>query len=661
MMKIHQITALCGLSLFVCTVNATEPLKQEGKQTLFQRVLSTPSCMLTDSAGGKNGKAVPVFSRYYVYARQEIAGKQWLQVGPDEFGKTVGWLDSDCAVPWNIQMTLTFTNPVDRDPLLFFKEKASLEKIIGSSNKQADVAAIRQNLEKSGASPEIVAQEPKEPVDFQKNFYLLPVLQGEEVMNGDGFYERVLEVASVSKTDKSQPTTANKSNNPAATKNPNEVTGFKAAVVFVIDSTISMDPYINRTREAVKKLYEKVEKENLQEQVKFGLIAFRSSTKAVPELEYTSKMFVDPNKVKDGKDFMNKVASLKQATVSSKEFSEDAYAGINQALNEIDWNSFGGRYIVLITDAGAIDGNNPISTTGMGAQQLRLEAQHKGVAIYTLHLKTKTGKDNHEQAAGQYNELAFNNYLNKALYYPVNAGDVNEFGSKVSTLADALTSQVKLAYKGEMAAGSSLSAKEEPKTKAEPSKENEIEQDAALLGKAMRLAYLGRTNGQAAPPVFKAWISDRDFVKSNIPTAEVRVLLTKAQLSDLSDVVKKISDAANSGLISPDDMFKQLRSVAAAMGQDPSKIKQGTSTKIAELGLLGEYLDGIPYKSQVTGIDEDAWKSMGGQQQEKFIIDLQKKLRLYQTYNADVDRWISLSEGSDPKDNVYPVSLEALP
>ena len=661
MMKIHQFTALCGLSLFICSVNATEPLKQEGKQTLFQRVLSTPSCMLTDSAGGQNGKAVPVFSRYYVYARQDIADKQWLQVGPDEFGKTVGWLDSDCAVPWNIQMTLTFTNPVDRDPLLFFKEKASLEKIIGSSNKQADVAAIRQNLEKSGASPEIVAQEPKEPVDFQKNFYLLPVLQGEEVMNGDGFYERVLEVASVSKTDKSQPTTANKSNNPAATKNPNEVTGFKAAVVFVIDSTISMDPYINRTREAVKKLYEKVEKENLQEQVKFGLIAFRSSTKAVPELEYTSKMFVDPNKVKDGKDFMNKVASLKQATVSSKEFSEDAYAGINQALNEIDWNSFGGRYIVLITDAGAIDGNNPISTTGMGAQQLRLEAQHKGVAIYTLHLKTKTGKDNHEQAAGQYNELAFNNYLNKALYYPVNAGDVNEFGSKVSTLADALTSQVKLAYKGEMAAGSSLSAKEEPKTKAEPSKENEIEQDAALLGKAMRLAYLGRTNGQAAPPVFKAWISDRDFVKSNIPTAEVRVLLTKAQLSDLSDVVKKISDAANSGLISPDDMFKQLRSVAAAMGQDPSKIKQGTSTKIAELGLLGEYLDGIPYKSQVTGIDEDAWKSMGGQQQEKFIIDLQKKLRLYQTYNADVDRWISLSEGSDPKDNVYPVSLEALP
>ena len=663
-MKLFQAIALCGLTLSACYAHAAEPLKQEGKQTLFQRVLSTPTCILATNAGDKDGKAIPVFSRYYVYARQNISGKEWLQVGPDEFGKTVGWLDSTCAVPWNIQMTLTFTNPVDREPLLFFKDKGALEKVISSSDKVKEVGAIRQNLDKVGRSEEIVAQEPKEPVDFQKNFYLLPVLQGEEIMNNEGFYERILQVASVSKRDDKALIPNDKKNSPSVSQNnpQNEVTGFKAAVVFVIDSSISMDPYINRTREAVQKLYDRVEKENLQEQVKFGLIAFRSSTKAVPGLEYTSKMFVNPNQVKDGKDFMDKVKNLKQASVSSKEFSEDAYAGISQALNEVDWNGFGGRYIVLITDAGAIDGDNPISSTGMGAQQLRLEAQHKGVAIYTLHLRTPSGKKNHEQASTQYNDLAFNNYLNKALYYPVNAGDVNEFGTKVSTLADALISQVKLAYKGEMAAGSSLSAKEEQKKEQKKEALNkEIEEDAVLLGKAMRLAYLGRSSGQTAPPVFTAWISDRDFVKSTIPTAEVRVLLTKSQLSDLSDVVKKIADAANSGLISPDDMFKQLRSVAAAMGQDPSKIKQGTSTKIAELGLLGEYLEGIPYKSQVTGIDEDTWKSMGGQQQEKFIIDLQKKLRLYQTYNADVDRWISLSEGSDPKDNVYPVSLEALP
>lgn len=651
-----SLLALTTFGLCSAVLANPQPLKQEGKQTLFQRVLSTPTCALSDVAGKADGKKIPAFSRYYVYARQTVNNQEWLQVGPDEFGKTVGWLDANCAVPWNIQMTLTFTNPVGRDPLLFFKDKTALEGIISSDKKADSIKQIRDNLAKTGNAENIVAQEPKEFVDFQKNFYLLPILQGEEVMNNDGFYERILEIASVSKkepTAQTNPATAKPANNNAQT---GEVTGFKAAVVFVIDSTISMDPYINRTREAVKQLYAQVEKENLQEQVKFGLVAFRSSTKAVPGLEYTSKMFVDPNTVKDGKDFMDKVASLKQAKVSSKEFSEDAYAGISQALKEIDWNNFGGRYIVLITDAGAIEGDNPISTTGMDAKQLRLEAQHKGVALYALHLKTPSGKNNHDKAASQYNDLAFNNYINKALYYPVNAGDVNEFGEKVSSLAKALTADVKLAYKGEMAAGSSLGAKEEEKKPT-----NELEEDAVLVGKAMRLAYLGRTTGQTAPPVFKAWISDRDFVKDNTPTAEVRVLFTKAQLSELSEVVKNISDAATSGLIAPDDMFKQLRSVAAAMGQDPNKIKQGGATKIADLGLLGEYLDGIPYKSQVTSIDEDSWKSMGAQQQEKFIMDLKKKLRHYKTYNDDVDRWISLTEGSDPKDNVYPVPLEALP
>ncbi|MGE1167111.1 hypothetical protein ACQJ0Y_28690, partial [Peribacillus simplex] len=78
--------------------------------------------------------------------------------------------------------------------------------------------------------------------------------------------------------------------------------------VFVIDSTISMDPYIDRTREAIKRVYAQIEKENLGQQVKFGLIAYRSSTQAVPGLEYVSKMYADPNTVKDGADFLSKVA-----------------------------------------------------------------------------------------------------------------------------------------------------------------------------------------------------------------------------------------------------------------------------------------------------------------------------------------------------------------
>ncbi len=34
---------------------------------------------------------------------------------------------------------------------------------------------------------------------------------------------------------------------------------------------------------------------------------------------------------------------------------------------------------------------------------------------------------------------------------------------------------------------------------------------------------------------------------------------------------------------------------------------------------------------------------------------LNTKLRHYQRYNADVDRWVALAKNGDARDNVYPV------
>ncbi|MWN05226.1 vWA domain-containing protein [Gilliamella sp. Pas-s95] len=650
-----------AISKFICTLGltclpligfATEPLKQAGKTTLYQRVLSTPTCELKNNITDATGKSLPAFSRYYVYERKNDNNQEWLSVGPDSYGKTIGWINNSCAIAWNMQMTLVFTNPVDRDPLLFFKDKASLTAIVEADKPEALLKPIRDALKANKPASEVVAQEPKEFIDFKSNFYLLPILQGEEVMNGQGFYERVLEVASVSKQESliknnTKPTTTQTTDDSA-----NQVAPFKAAIVFVIDSTISMDPYISRTKEAVERVYQHIEKENLQSQVKFGLVSFRSSLKASDKLEFVTKIFADPNKVKDKEDFKQLSSSLKQATVSTSYFAEDSYAGVAQALNDINWNSFGARYMILITDASAIPGDDKLSSTGMDAAQLRLEAQHKGVAIYALHLKTPSGAKDHQIAAAQYSDLTYNDFIHKSLYYPVNAGDVNEFGQKVDLLAKALSEQVKLAYKGEASVGNAINAKDD---------NSDMLKDALLLSKAMQLAYLGDVKGTQAPSVFKAWIADKDFVKPTIPTAEPRILLTKSQLSDLSDVVSKIANAANDGLISADDMFSQLRSVAAAMGQDPSKLKSDSVTKIADLGLLGEYLDNIPYKSDVTGLDQDTWKSMSGLEQEKFIRNLNSKIRYYQKCNADVDRWISLADGSDPRENVYPIPLEMLP
>lgn len=653
MMKKHFLKLalpLCSLLLagHAYAAEGDKPLLQEGKKTLFQRVLTTPGCKLGTAAGDDKGVLQPAFSSLYVYQKAEANGQSWVQVGPDSYGKVIGWLPQSCTVDWKMQLTLAFTNPANRDRLMFFKERKTLDDILSAPDPVSLVAPLRAHLKRDGNAEGVLAQEPEYFVDLQKQFYLLPILSGEEVMTENGFYTRLLNVASVSKAD------------PEVKQGDdvNQLKGFNATVVFVIDSTISMGPYIERTKEAVNKIYDKIKQEHLQDQVKFGLVSFRSNAKAVPGLEYTTKIYADPNQVKDGDDFLKKVAGLKEAKVSSSLYDEDAYAGVMSAIDNVDWSPFGARYMVLITDAGAIEGSNKLSGTGLDAKQLRLEAGNRGIAIYTLHLKTPSGKDDHAKAEGQYRDLSNFDSTQSNLYQAVDAGDLKTFGKQVDALAAAITEQVKSAYMGDPAIGSALYSKDEGK-KSTP--EEKLLEDTALIGHAMQLAYLGKKNETQAPLVFKAWISDRDLIKQNIPTTDVRVLLTKGQLSDLSDVVSQILQAANEGMISPDKMFERLRTVAATMGADPNQLKQKENSKINELGVLGEYLADLPYRSDVLNLDEETWKSWDGLSQEKFIRTLSAKLRHYQKYNADVDRWVELAKDSDPRERVYPVPLEMMP
>ncbi|MGM0831765.1 VWA domain-containing protein [Halomonas qaidamensis] len=652
--------ALTSIGLLASSALAdTRPLLQEGKQTLHQRVLTTPGCELTDTVGS-SGELQPAFTRFYVYERSEVDGREWLKVGPDSYGDTRGWLPADCSVEWKMQLTLAFTNPANRQRLLFFRDRSSLQAILDEFEPSSQVVPLHAALNREEEVPSVLAREPEYFVDLQEQFYLLPILEGEEVFTEAGFRARLLNVASVSKAEDPDPAgnaTTSVANTPAS-----QLREFNAGVVFVIDSTISMGPYIERTREAVNKILDRIEAENLNEQVKFGLVSYRDSVESVPELEYISRMYANPMEIDSRQDLMARMNQLHEATVSTPGFEEDAYAGVMQAIDDVDWSQYGARYIVLITDASAIEGDNERSSTGLSADQVRLEAANPGVAIYTLHLKTSSGErfSDHARAEAQYANLSTYAGTNTSLYYPVEAGDVETFGAKVDALAEAITSQVRAAYLGDGAIGSALNAQQPDPDETDPSQQRLLE-DASLIGHAMQLAYLGQQTGSTAPPVFQAWISDRDLVQQNRPSTDVRVLLTKSQLSDLSDVVAQILDAANQGLISPTDMFDRLRSVAAAMGADPNKLQQNEATQLAELGLMGEYLEDLPYQSEVLNLDEATWKSWDGLSQERFIRNLSIKLRHYQRYNEDVDRWVSLAEGSDPRDDVYPVPLEMMP
>jgi hypothetical protein len=622
-----------------------KPLLMDGKKTLYQRVLAQPDAQLFSKPGAADGKPVPPMSLYYVYARQDSGGAAWLEVGSAADGKTIGWVPAKSALDWKQQIVLTFTNPSNRDPALMFDTAENMEKVLTADDPGKAAGDLRTTIAAGNLPADfpVIATEPNKYIDFTKQFYLLPILDARETMTAAGFTTTELQLASL-------PAVAVDAK-PAETA-PSEaemLQNFTAGVVFVIDSTKSMGPYIDRTREAVEKLYEDISGKSVSSKVSFGLVAFRAGGKEAG-VDYVSKVFVDPNKAVDKAGFMNAVKDLTAANVSTPRFDEDSLAGVMSALKEIDWSRFGARYIVLITDAGPLGGGDPISTTKMNADQVRLYAKDQGAAIYTLHLLTPAGAKDHASAKSQYEVLSTYPGVSKPLYYPIADGSVDRLGTAVELLSDAVVKQIEDASAGKVTIG------------AEPvAAKSDIEADTATVGHAMRLAYLGRAAKTTAPQLVQSWMIDRDFAKPTVATVDVRVLLTKAQLSDLQQTLKGVLDAAHEKQFDPAGFYDAVKSVAAALGRDPAKLQDKNATKLSQMGLLGEYVEGLPYKSAVLNIDEETWKSWPIAQQNYFLDELERKLALYRAYNDDVDRWVTLTPGAPASEQVYPVPLDALP
>ncbi len=125
----------------------------------------------------------------------------------------------------------------------------------------------------------------------------------------------------------------------------------------------------------------------------------------------------------DAQRFAELSSQVRATDVSSHSFNEDAFAGIMQAVDEMDWSPYAGRVVLLVTDAGALRKNDPLGRTQMNEAEVRQAALRKGVKIYALHLRTPAGKNNHGYAEQQYRSLTADaNPKIADLYIPVAGG-----------------------------------------------------------------------------------------------------------------------------------------------------------------------------------------------------------------------------------------------
>ncbi len=664
-------SALFALLIFSLGGHAlaqNQPLLMEGKQALYQRVLSKPGARIFSAVQQGNGSAATPFSAYYVYARQQRDGSNWLQLGLNRYGQIAGWMPEQDTIPWNQGLTVAFRDPLGADRVLLFRDKQSLKQLIEKQDPAAyqSLYQAAETGELKQDSP-VIAIQPRTHIDILKDFYLVPIRDHEDVYLGNE-QARMLHVSSVPLLPpKSAPKRVEK---PVATAKPAKP--FRSAVVFVIDSTLSMDPYIDRTREAVRKIYDTITKEQLTGDVSFGLIAFRDNPQAAPGLEYLTRTYVPLEKGQDAESFFRHVAELKAATASSRDFIEDSFAGVNEAIAGINWEGQDARYVVLITDAGPREAGDPLSGTGMSSAALRRLAQNKGIALSVLHLLTPAVMADHPTAESTYRDLSYYPGIG-SFYFGVETGNVERFGRVLDALAHQITDQVKLAAMA--TAGKALAENRQAQTPQVTTEEAETSSDelaqfqakVAKLGYALRMRYLQQGDPKQIPNVFNAWLVDRDFNDPQRQTLDVRVLLTRDQLSDLHSILRQVLVTAEEGLLSPRTFLNDLKSLAATISRDPEQLGSTTRASgasagnLADMGFMREYIEDLPYTGEVMNLSLDNWQDWPAKDQVAFINRLEEKINYYQVLHDHTDLWVSLDGGPINGDSVFPIALEMLP
>jgi serine/threonine-protein kinase PpkA len=613
------------------------PLSMENASSLFQRVLTRPGAALSPEPGAAPSQALPAFQPFYVFERTD----GWLRVGPGTRGAT-GWMPEDATVEWRQNTVAAFTNSAGRSRQVLFADEDRLRAVMEDEGVVALEQALVERADNGALRPEdaVVAVEPAEFVNIRERLYLLPILDFVEDVHPMTYDPTLLmKIASVPLEEQAAP--------PAAASGGDPLADFDAGVIFVLDTTRSMGPYIQLTQRALSRIIADIRGTDVGERINFGAVGFRDSTEAVPELGYRTKVLAPLVRRQDQTEVLSAVLEATDvAEASSPGFNEDSLAGVEDAIVLTDWEAggtdrFDGRYIILVTDAGPKDPRDPNARSPIGPAELQAAAEEKGIVVFTLHLKTDGGGEaQHQYAEGRYRALS--RFGDRQFYFPIEGGEQDAFEATVTRLVTALTDHVRTAL-GEAAV-------------MDPT---EAGDDLVELGLAMRLAYLGARQGTQAPDVIEGWVSEKAVADPSRIAFEPRLLVTKNELATMAEYLGELVDLAEStrGSTDASDFFSQLQDVLARMAQNPDRLVDADAETLGS-GLA--FLEQLPYRSQIMDMTPDRWAQSAVER--RMILDsLRQKLEQYRRWLLEPEVWTALYEGAPDGEHVFAMPFDILP
>jgi hypothetical protein len=408
-----------------------------------------------------------------------------------------------------------------------------------------------------------------------------------------------------------------------------------------------MRNYIALTQRILQDTVRRIAGTEIGDLVNFGVIGFRDNPEASPGIEYRTRMLVDLERRSDETPVISALAEATDVTtISTAGFNEDSLAGVEDAIDVIDWEQAGGdgdpidaRYVILVTDAGPKDPRDPNARSEIGPLELQAEAEDRNIALMTLHLKTPGGAGTHDYAAGQYRTLS--RFAGREFYFPIEGGSEEAFEGVARRLVTAITQHVQTVRTGE-------------ETVAE-----DVDDDLRGLFKSMELAWLGAAKGTQAPDVITGWVSDKAVEAPQALAIEPRLLITKNELATMAELLDNLVRLGEQTRSSDDAMsfFGQVQSVVADMARNPDTLVNADARTPGE---ALEYLERLPYRSQILQLTEERW-SQSAMMRRSIIDGMRQKLTQYRKWLFNASVWTAPYEGAPDGEHVFAMPFDVLP
>jgi len=663
-----------------------KPLKIEGKKMLPMRVLARPFSNIYKDKSIESGVVVsnvPALKPYYVYAKptpEEIELEDgWYQVGVNTRGKIVGWMQAKDVLEWKQTMCLFYTHPGGRKPVLMFNKEPDLKKLLELPEEKRiqDAEKYYQAIEtgKINKNFPIKSVEPKRALDWKKDFYFLPILDFKSIEFGNREARLLKLTASTNTRADAREVTdirtnkkyRDKANVKSVVMSKEQIKTLKLDIVWVVDTTVSMRPYIDRTMKAIEYVSKKIAtNEGANVATRFGIWGYRDNADAISGIGYTTKNYT-PELVSI-EEFEKVLKGVNVTKVDSVDYPEDMFSGMNKAIDDTVWDKDAMRFIILVGDAPSHKVAHPWNLSGQNEDTIRMMADDKDISIYAIHIDNPKAKRFKELADQQFRKLATNTGLGEPTFREILSTDKAQFQLEASELADEFTEKIRMLKDllqdidnrpstppsrsgGEMAFDVSniISGNENNDSKARNL--------ANKMFKAALVKWIGSHSDTKPPRDIVAWVVDKDLENPDIPSVEVRLLITKRQLDSLATTLDSIIQAGIKGQISGEDFFSSLQATTAMMARNPNMVRQAKRMT----DYVPEFLIGLPYQSQLMAIDNELWESWSADEQMEFIDSMSAKVEAYRKIHDSPEGWIQVNPDDEPDEYIYPISLDLLP